>query len=281
MVQVDIFWSYALGASFAAAAARQIKDEKKTFENKYFTYTLFFLACLFAPSGIYLLWNFPHWETMQVASTHGDLPAWLVTLFAVTNITQGILGFWVTHRFIRQGRFYAAHMQWFLGYFAMFFILLHGWDGLGWQRFLYDPTVDNGAPWQPGMHMGARFFASNVALTLAGMGVFIIPALVIPMAKWIREGAMADPDVEDREVPGAVALYIRIGIGVFGVGFGSAAVAAGIVQGVGMATGSLLAGFLVGLPAFGLACHLFVFRRGGPVYSVFSRLFLKEQPQAA
>jgi len=114
MVQVDIFWSYALGAGFAASASRQLKEKDTPFQNDYFTYTLLYLSCIFAPSGIYLLWQFPHWETMQVATCHGDLPAWLVALFAITNITQGILGFWVSYICIKAGRYYWAHLQWFL-----------------------------------------------------------------------------------------------------------------------------------------------------------------------
>jgi O-antigen/teichoic acid export membrane protein len=98
MVQVDVFWSYAFGAGFAMAAARQlIEDREKNdgnfFENKYFTHTLLFLAIIFVPSGGSLLWGFPDWETMQVAYDHHSIPAWLVSAFYVTNITQGLLGF--------------------------------------------------------------------------------------------------------------------------------------------------------------------------------------------
>ena len=55
MVQVDVVWGYAFGATFAAAAARQLEEIEDTFDNPYFTYTLAFLAILFAPSGLYLL----------------------------------------------------------------------------------------------------------------------------------------------------------------------------------------------------------------------------------
>ena len=116
MVQVDVVWSYAFGATLAASAARQLKSEKDPFNNKIFTYVLLFLSILFAPSGIYLLWQFPHWETMQVASTYSDLPAWLVCLFAITNITQGILGYYVTYRLIRKGKLYGAHVNWMVSW---------------------------------------------------------------------------------------------------------------------------------------------------------------------
>ena len=98
MVQVDVFWSYAIGAGFAAAAAEQIRKKEaagefRLLENASFARALIFLGALFAPSGICLLWAFPGWETMYVARTWDDIPAWLVAAFAVTNVTQGILGF--------------------------------------------------------------------------------------------------------------------------------------------------------------------------------------------
>ncbi len=193
MVQVDVFWSYAIGAGFAASASRQLKKEfdlsggKAWFTSRYFVYTVLFLACLFAPSGVYLLWNFPQWETMQVAASHADIPAWLVALFAITNITQGILGYWIAYRFIRKGRFTAAWGQVLIGYFFMFFILIYGWNGTGWQRFLYDASLHNGALWSPGMNDGAAFLASHVAFTLYGMGVILGPFLLYPMIRWMRE----------------------------------------------------------------------------------------------
>ncbi len=93
MVQVDVFWAYAYGAGFSIAAFRQLKkiteeaavqggntgnvrkkDEnparknKMLFENKYFVQALLYIAILFVPSGAYLLWNFPSWETMHAGT---------------------------------------------------------------------------------------------------------------------------------------------------------------------------------------------------------------------
>lgn len=290
MVQVDVFWAYAIGAGFAAAAGRQIRamtDPKQTtaspggekpsiFQNRYFTYNLIFLACAFAPSGIYLLWNFPHWETMQVARTHADLPAWLVVIFAITNITQGILGFWVTSRLFQKGRYYAGHLQWFLGYFCMFFILLHGWDGLGWQRFLYDPAVA-GSPWAPGKHMGVAFLWSNVALTLYAMGIVIVPGILLPMAKWIKEGAEADTSLPREMVPtGLVKLMIIALMGVFVISLGSSAITGLLVHYIGKAAGSLPLGFILGIPAAFILGYFILLRKPMPGYTVYRQLFLAE-----
>lgn len=197
MVQVDVFWSYAIGAGFAASASRQLKEEYEHakdmhwYQSKYFIYNVLFLACLFAPSGMYLLWDFPRWETMQVAVSHSSLPAWLVIAFAITNVTQGILGYWVAYHFIKKGRPFLAWLQMYIGYFCMFFILVYGWDGTGWQRFLYDSTMHSGIPWSRGTYDGVSFLSSHVAYTLYGMGIIIGPFLLIPVVKWIKEGAKA------------------------------------------------------------------------------------------
>jgi len=115
MVQVDVFWSYALGAGYAVAASRQLKNmpESRTlpqgeracrgaFINRYFAFSLFYAAVFFAPSGIYLLWRFTSWETMHVWD-RGISPL-LVVAFAITNVTQSILGFWLAWRCIRKGQ---------------------------------------------------------------------------------------------------------------------------------------------------------------------------------
>src|SRR6266487_4164235 len=143
MVQVDVFWSYGIGAGFAAAAAHHLRapaapavgNRPGRWSDPYLLTTVLYCGLLFAPSGIWLLWGFPDWETMQVARDHAVLPAWLVALFAVTNVSQGLLGYWVGRRLVESGRTYAAFLQAGVGYLGMFFILVHGWDGRGYQRF--------------------------------------------------------------------------------------------------------------------------------------------------
>lgn len=68
MVQVDIFWSFAIGAGFAASADKQLENEDKPFESKGFIKNLLWLSIFFVPSGATLLWGFPAWETMQVGT---------------------------------------------------------------------------------------------------------------------------------------------------------------------------------------------------------------------
>ncbi len=276
MVQVDVFWAYSLGAGFAAAAGRQLKNVEEPFVNKYFVYTLLFLACLFAPSGVYLLWNFPHWETMQVATCRDDLPAWLVVIFAVTNITQGVLGFFMSWRCVRAGRYNAAWMHSFVGYFFMFFILVYGWDGTGWQRFLYDATRQGGVLWTPGHHMGLGFIFSNVAFTLYGMGVIIGPAMVLPMIYWMRLGLFADPNVKREDIPDPRKMAVLIGVVIFGVALASVFFAAGCSWLLAKAIGSPLLAALIVVPLFFLAGKFLLFGKGKPIYKAHQKFFVLE-----
>ncbi len=69
MIEVDVFWSFAIGASCACAAAKQLSKTNNAFGNKYFAYTLFVLACVFSPSGSYLLIAFPGYKYLQYISS--------------------------------------------------------------------------------------------------------------------------------------------------------------------------------------------------------------------
>jgi hypothetical protein len=277
MVQVDVVWAYAFGAGFAACAARQIEKQEKPFNNKWYTFNLLFLSILFAPSGIYLLWQFVQWETMQVAHTFSDLPAWLVCGFAVTNITQGILGYWVTYKLIKKKNYYGAHVNWMWAWILFWFILVCGWDCTGYQRFLYDASVNNGVLWEPGKLMGITFFwKSHVWWTLVGMAVFFAPMLIHGSVNFIREGAKMDPSISTDEVPGVFRLLICSFGAQWIVCLGLAIIAALMVMGLRNVTGSILLGYLIGVPLFIVLAQLLLFRRGMPMYLIAKQLFIKE-----
>ncbi len=177
MVQVDVFWTFAIGSSFAAAAAKPLARIERPLESRYFTYTLLFLSVLFAPSGVYLLWAFPGWETMFMLdrNVHAIVPC----LFASTNIVFGVLGFWWAWRLIRAGRARDVHKLWIAGYAGMLSIL-----GFGFRRFLYAGTSDD---WKAGVEypLGA-FFSSPVFYTLLAMAVVLLPAMLYPYLVWTR-----------------------------------------------------------------------------------------------
>jgi hypothetical protein len=194
MVQVDVFWSYAIGATFAGAAHRQLADKAAPLTTEPFVKTLLFLSALFAPSGMYLLWRFPGWETMFAGDR--NLPAWLVALFAITNVTQGVVGFYVAYALIRRGRIYWANLQWALGYFCMFFVLVHGWDGTGYKRFLYPGTIEE---WRAGVAMPPWSFATSaVAATLFVMGLVLLPIMAAMATGWLRDGYRHDERAREK-----------------------------------------------------------------------------------
>lgn len=277
MVQVDVVWAYAFGAGFAACAARQLKKQATPFNNTWYVFTLLFLSILFAPSGLYLLWEFVQWETMQVAHTFTDLPAWLVCGFAVTNITQGILGFWISYLFIKKGDYYAAHANWMWAWILFWFILACGWDCTGYQRFLYDASVHGGVLWEPGKHMGITFFwKSRVWWTLVGMAVFFAPMLIYAVVKFIPEGARQDPSLSADEQPNPIVLLIASFGAQWIVCLGLAIVAALMVMGLRNVTGSILLGYLIGVPLFIVMAQLLLFRRGMPMHMIAKQLYIKE-----
>jgi hypothetical protein len=280
MVQVDVFWSYAIGAGFAVAATRHIArsaatsrstaDRWQRLNSPYWVATVLYCALLFAPSGVYLLWAFPDWETMQVAHNHASLPAWLVTIFAITNITQGMLGYWVAARLIRSGHRYAAFLQAGLGYFGMFFILVHGWDGRGYQRFFSaDREVFQAWPRSPSIGEAldriGRWFTSPVALTLAGMSVIVF-VLLWMMCDWLRDGYRQDDVVGGPTAP--VIVGVTLG-SVFVVTLGSAIAASVLIH---------LLGWWIGVPAaMALIWFGVVWPRTGVAYRLFQFLQLADE----
>ena len=186
MVQVDALWSFGIGAGVAVTHHHQLKAAfargQAATQTAPYQALLLLLGALFEPSGIYLLWAFPSWETMHVLDR--SMPAWAVALFAATNVTQGVLGFWLTARLLRANRALGAGLVWAFGYVGMFFVLMHGWDGTGYQRF-FSNTPEELATWQ--WSHASRWFTGDVAVALYVMGVVLVPALVWPMAAALRE----------------------------------------------------------------------------------------------
>ena len=286
MIQVDVFWAYAFGAMFASVACRQIRaEEGKWWESKYFMICVFYCGVFFAPSGAYLLWRMPQWESMQVFTSHLDLynNPFLVVFFSVTNVTQGIVGYYVTYRFVKQGKYYAAYLQILLGYFCMFFILVHGWDGTGWQRFTYDMTLNEDTLWTPGATNGLAFFGGEVAITLYTMGVLILPPLFYWLNKWVKEGADLDNSVSTEKVDNFLKNSILMLILVFGLGLGGAILASipcwlitTLTGGTAITGGWSIIGLLIGLPLFIGPVYYFLMRKDQPIYKFFKLLFIEE-----
>jgi hypothetical protein len=270
MVEVDVFWSYGIGASFAFAAFRQLRSlrsesadggvpldsrdmldvrdiiremergDSPAFDNEYFRKALLFLSILFVPSGANLLWSNPNWETMQVGS-YETIPGWLVSAFSITNVTQGILGFWVTYNLLMRGKYYRAAMQTVGAYLGFWFILVNGWDKKGYQRFF---SKDRAAfeDWSPSNVRG--WLGSDVVRILLAYGAVFLPLMFYWLSKWLVDGYRLEADAETGQVekPGG-RLAETVGVAgyllsaVFGVALGSAVCAHLLIRNLGWVKG--------------------------------------------
>lgn len=298
MVQVDVFWAYGLGATLAAASGRQLKAASEgrlesdseirinkndsPFYNKFFVKALLFLSLVWAPTGMILLLKHPSWETMQVFTGIESLAQYpfLVLAFGITNITQGILGYWVAYTLFKKGHYYWAHFQWLIGYFCMFFILIYGWDGLGYDRFLYDRAMFGNVPWSPGAGIqpgaGINFLVSSVAMTLYMDGAFLLPVMMLMWGRWLRQGAQIDKTVPRDRVPAGIGKNILFLLFcIFVIGLGSAAIAVLVVHYMGMLVGHVM-GYVLGLPIFAVLGYFILYRKGGPVYKFMKLIFIQE-----
>lgn len=284
MVQVDVFWAYGLGAGFAMAASRQIKkiqsgdslgsaslkeikpkssDEKTPFwKTTYFLINVLFLSLVFGPSGLYLVWQFTSWETMQALDK--SMPGWLVTLFGFTNVSQGILAFWVVWKLLEKSKAFYGFLQVMLGYFGMFFILVHGWDGEGYKRFFSATREEYLNDWTWGTALA--WLTSDVAITLYVMGIVMIPIMISILSNWIEEG-LEIRDVtlgqETKETKGSVIARILYFLGSVFIGaLGLAIFCSLLIHALGWTFGTIFSLgvlYILGISKYGI---LFAFYKG-------------------
>ncbi|RJP29891.1 MAG: hypothetical protein C4536_11110 [Actinobacteria bacterium] len=328
MVQVDVFWSYGIGSSFALAAFRQLRKLKAenelrkwklgwgkspglpeviedaqgmevipagsgaqgdldfqrivkqlrangfkpdkaslkdlrglqravkawfeansdAFNNEYFLKNLLFLSLLFVPSGAVLLWSNPSWETMQVGR-YETIPQWLVGIFSTTNVTQGLLGFYLTYKALLQGKYYQASMHTLLSYLGFFFILVNGWDNKGYQRFFSknrasfdDWRWSNVIPWA----------FSDAAMILLTYGAAFLPLMYYWIIDWFLKGQDMEKGIEEpRELPDRMPEAMKklgeVNTAIFGGALGGAVLSTVLVRRFGWGPGMAIWAALMGL----------------------------------
>jgi len=210
MIQVDVFWSFGMGAMFAVLAHRQLKKEKHPFVNYWFMYAVLFLSVVFAPSGAYLLAGFPGWETMFFLQKYinPNYPL-LPCLFSCTNTLMGVIGFYWAYSLIHKGQAVEAHSLWTTSYIIMMGIL-----GFGYRRFLYPGTH---VEWEAGItYPLVDWIGSKIFYTLIVMAFFVMPLLWYPLYKWPAQGGSSAKE-KSREIKYIFkSVFVTISIGCIG-----------------------------------------------------------------
>lgn len=246
--------------------AKQLKNEKNLFGNAYLAALLFYISVIFVPEAIWLLWSFPHWETMHVWSSLSEIPTAYVTAFIAGDALLAVIGFWIAAKLIKSGRDYLAHIQWIAGYFAFFLVLVYEWDGTGWQRFTWDPTV-TGMPWAAGRTMGVNFATSNVAITLYAMALPTIVPLIVGGYRWLKSGHILAGLDEAK----ASSLAVK-GVAVYLLGVFTAFLMAACATLISLQL-TAQPGLLVGVVVTIAISYAVAFRKGGILQTAISRGF--------
>lgn len=263
-IQAAFFFSYALGATFALAATRQLQawerrplpDSVQTpviavraramTANPYFVSTVLFAAILVAPSGLFLLWQNPAWMTMQASRRGEDLWAGFVLMFAGGVVVAAMVGFWASRALAVIGAGYWAFLQVVAAYFLLFATLIHGWDGQGYRRLL---SADRGAyeGWSGDKVVNnvSHFLTSGTFLALVFLGGPVILLMLLIEISWLYEGWQLPGADRDRRVPRVVAVGIAA-VGVHVMPFAGALYGSLLVHAVGWWAGVGVFAFTVG-----------------------------------
>ncbi|MFE2286656.1 hypothetical protein ACFXDJ_21120 [Streptomyces sp. NPDC059443] len=277
-VQAAPLWAYAVGATFAVAAGRQLQWWERSVQgegvrtrsrasNPYLALTLLYAALLPAPTGVYLLWQNPAWATMHVARDHDGVWAGFALFYVASVVVGALLGFLAARLFVLVGAGYWGYLQAVAGYFLLFFTLIHGWDGTGYQRLLSaDPRAfadwsadgaDGTAGTDGAVHGGSAinhclaFATSGTFLALLVFGLAVIGTMLLAEIGWLVEGWRLPGAAADLKVPRVIAVAIA-GAGVYGLPFAGALGASLLVRLLGWWPGlglfTLVAGVVL-LPA--------------------------------
>ncbi|MER7171155.1 hypothetical protein [Streptomyces mesophilus] len=257
-IQAALFWAYAIGATFAVAAGRQLQiwerlsvgegpRTRSRVANPYLTLTLLFATVLLVPTGLFLLWQNPSWATMQVADAHGGIWAGFVLFYAGGVPVATLLGFTAAQALVLMGAGYWAYLQTVGGYFLVFGTLIHGWDGSGYARFFSTGARDF-ADWPKDSVVNnvLDFLTSGTFLALLLLGAAVIGTMLVTEISWLMEGWDLPGGDEDRKVPRILAIAIAAA-GVYGLPFVGALVASGLVRLLGAVFGLLLFAVLAGV----------------------------------
>lgn len=147
MIQADVVICYGLGSVFALSHARHVpRLSVGARHDPRVAGVVLCTSFVVTPVVLLMMWLHLGWETMWVVSTP---PVWLFVAVVLGLNLFATAGYLTTRALLRQGRYGAACAQWHASVFGTVFVLVHGWDGTGYQRFL-SPTSQDFARWGEG-----------------------------------------------------------------------------------------------------------------------------------
>ncbi|MFF9897112.1 hypothetical protein [Streptomyces longispororuber] len=257
-IQAAPLWAYAVGATSALAAGRQLQvweritagegpRTRSHAANPYLALTLLFAAVLMVPTGLFLLWQNPSWATMHVARGHDDVWAGFVLAYAGGIPVAAVLGFLAARALVLAGAGYWAYLQCAGAHFLVFGVLVHGWDGSGYERFL-SPGARDWAHWPHDsvVNNALDFATSGTFLALLVLGAAVVGTLLLMQVGWLVEGWSLPGAQEDRGVRPVLAVAIAAA-GVYGLPFLGALGASALVRLLGGWPGLVLCVVAAGL----------------------------------
>jgi len=188
MLQPDLFFAYGLSSGLAVVSGKKLKDESSPVVNKYFLGAVLWLSVLYVPQVMYLLFRFPAWEGMYVATSLSDYPPWFIPVYFIAVMALGVVGFQVTAYFVRGGKMGAALAQVIWSMAVATLIVSVGWDGKGYARTMY---AGDGADWAAGVSYPlVEFFSSPMFYTLLWLEALVLIPYAIMLIRWGRESGL-------------------------------------------------------------------------------------------
>jgi hypothetical protein len=203
MVQVDVFWAYGMGSGLALAAAARLRRRPESPDgpspgSRHLTGAVLYLALLFAPAGVWLLREFPSWQTMHVADGP-EIPGWFAAIIAAATVAIGTAGFVVTQYLLQRNRDRIAYAL-FGGVNAVaLFLLGYGWDGTGYRRFL-SITADF-HHWSNASipDHAAHWAESELGRTVIGLSAVMVAVFVAMCLRWQHLAGRSETLRHDKE----------------------------------------------------------------------------------
>ncbi len=181
MVQVDLPASFAIGQIFAFLCRDYLKKEPSIFLNKILGPFNVYLACCYAPAGMFLLIGWPAWEVMYKTGWFENpfdkpLVAGAYVLFGIIMVVLGNIGFILAHHWYRKGRDGWVIWGSFLGVFLTvlpFFLQWGIWMNIG----DFNTVVEQGLGysfWDPPFFKGWLAIMGYLAGTLIIMAIWLV-----------------------------------------------------------------------------------------------------------